>query len=79
MEADAELVSGQGITLVDDFVTKGNTLLGAASRVAEAYPEIRVSAFALVRTMGLQPEVANIVEPCVGVIRLRGNGADRSP
>jgi len=38
------------ITLVDDFITKGATLLAGASRLAEAYPGAEIRAFALVRT-----------------------------
>ncbi|HEV3458113.1 MAG TPA: hypothetical protein VHG32_16220 [Thermoanaerobaculia bacterium] len=38
------------ITLVDDVITKGATLLAGASRLAEAFPDATVRAFALVRT-----------------------------
>jgi hypothetical protein len=38
------------ITLVDDVITRGATLLAGASRLAEAFPEAAVGAFALVRT-----------------------------
>ena len=73
------LLGGERITIVDDFVTKGSTLLGAASRLGEACPTAQVSAFALIRTMGLQPEVERMVEPCVGTIRLVGQEASRDP
>jgi hypothetical protein len=78
MRATAELAVGARITLVDDFLTKGNTVLGAASRLAEVYPRASLAAFAPVRTKGLQPEVVALIEPCVGRIRLRpGEEADR--
>jgi len=67
------------ITVVDDVVTKGNTLLAAASRVAEAFPNAEVAAFALVRTMGLVPEVATIIDPCVGIIQCAFDEAQRTP
>lgn len=69
------------ITLVDDFVTKGRTLFGAASVLARAYPEADVRAFALVRTMGLVPDIGRILEPCVGriVFDARGEDVDRLP
>lgn len=38
------------ITLVDDFITKGATVLAGASRLAEAFPNAEIRAFALVRT-----------------------------
>jgi hypothetical protein len=38
------------ITLIDDVITKGATLLAGASRLAEAFPGATVRAFALIRT-----------------------------
>jgi adenine/guanine phosphoribosyltransferase-like PRPP-binding protein len=67
------------ITLVDDVVTKGATLLAAASLVAEAFPGIDVRAFTLVRTMGLVPEIERIVDPVFGRIKTDRGGADRQP
>jgi hypothetical protein len=40
-------------------------------------PGVTLRAFALVRTMGLQPDVDRIVAPCVGVVLRRGHDADR--
>ncbi len=67
------------ILLVDDVVTKGRTLLAAASRVHEAFPRVRIRAFALVRTMGFLPDVGRLLDPCVGAIRRRGGEAYRYP
>lgn len=78
MSAEPAL-AGRRITIVDDVLTKGNTLLAATSRVAEAFPRATVSAFAVVRTMGLQPDVEALIAPCVGTIRLIGDEAFRSP
>jgi len=72
-------LTGERVTIVDDFLTKGNTLLGAASRLAEARPRAAISAFALVRTLGRQPEIERIVDPCVGVIELAGEEGVRKP
>lgn len=80
IRATADLAVTARITLVDDFVTKGNTLLGAASRLAEVYPRATLAAFAAVRTKGLQPEVEGLVEPCLGRVWERYMGeADREP
>jgi hypothetical protein len=38
------------ITLVDDFITKGATVLAGAARLAEAFPDAEIQAFVLVRT-----------------------------
>lgn len=68
-----------GIILVDDVITKGRTLLAAASRVREAFPAAQIRAFALVRTMGLVPGVQHLLEPCRGEIRWRAGDAYRFP
>jgi predicted amidophosphoribosyltransferase len=65
--------------LIDDVVTKGRTLLAAAMRLHEAFPCARIRAFALLRTMGLVPEVNRLLDPVVGEIRWRAGDAHRSP
>ena len=80
MRATADLAATSRITVVDDFLTKGATMLGAASRLHEVYPTAAIAAFAAVRTKGLQPEVEALVEACVGRIWERSSGeADREP
>jgi hypothetical protein len=59
--------------------TKGRTLLAAATRLQEAFPHARISAFALLRTMGYIRCVNQLVDPCVGQIRWRAGDAHRSP
>lgn len=65
------------ITLVDDVITKGATLLAAASLLAEAYPGAILQAFALVRTLGRS--FSKIVDPAVGAITRTRWGARRLP
>ena len=68
------------ILLVDDVVTKGATLLAAATALSRAFPNARIRAFALIRTMGLIPEVDRILSPATGVISLLRDGSvDRRP
>ncbi len=67
------------IILIDDVVTKGRTLLAAATRLQEAFPHARIRAFALLRTMGLIPCVNRLLDPCVGQIRWRAGDAHRNP
>ena len=67
------------ILLVDDVVTKGRTLLAAAARLHEAFPNTDVRAFALVRTMGFLPKLHSMLEPCEGIIRWAGGDARREP
>ena len=68
-----------GIVLIDDVITKGRTLLAAASRLHEAFPDARIRAFALLRTMGLISAIENLLCPCKGQIRWKGGDAHRSP
>jgi hypothetical protein len=72
-------IAPKRIVLIDDVVTKGRTLLAAASRVQEAFPGSQVRAFALLRTMGLVPGVLQLLDPCRGEIRWKAGDAHRSP
>jgi hypothetical protein len=67
------------IVLIDDVITKGRTLLAAASRVQEAFPGAQIRAFALIRTMGLISGVQQLLDPCRGEIRWKAGDAHRSP
>lgn len=78
-EADSTLFAPRKITIVDDVVTKGATLLAAASLLKEQFPSSEVQVFALVRTLGLQPEIDRILSPCVGTITHVRGDAQREP
>ena len=62
------------ILLVDDVITRGATLLGAANKLADAFPNARIRAFAFMRTMSNPLEFTNIFDPCKGKITLRDDG-----
>jgi predicted amidophosphoribosyltransferase len=67
------------LVLVDDVITKGRTLLAAAARLHEAFPGANIRAFALLRTMGLVPQIRRLLEPCKGSICWRSDDARRDP
>jgi hypothetical protein len=69
LSLDNLLSNPKRVTIIDDVVTKGRTLLATGTLLEERFPEAQHGAFALIRTMGLQPDVAKIVDPCVGYIR----------
>jgi predicted amidophosphoribosyltransferase len=79
VECADSLSTTRHFVLIDDVVTKGRTLLAAAARLQDAFPCARIRAFALLRTMGLIPEVNRLLDPCVGEIRWRAGDAHRSP
>lgn len=62
------------LTLVDDVVTAGATLLGSYNRLRDAYPETPVRAFAAARTLTDPTRFHRTVDPVVGTITLRANG-----
>lgn len=67
------------LVLIDDVVTKGRTLLAASWRLQEAFPQARVRAFALLRTMGMVDGLDRLLDPCVGEIHWRAGDAHREP
>jgi hypothetical protein len=67
------------LCLVDDVVTKGATLIASASRLQEVYPQAKVVAFALVRTLGFVDDIDQIMEPASGTITLRSDEVFREP
>ena len=67
------------IVLIDDVITKGRTILAAAARLHETFPDAYISAFALVRTMGFLDDVSRFLEPCAGFVRWGGGDARREP
>jgi len=67
------------MTLVDDVVTRGRTLLAAATRLRDAFPNARIQGFALLRTLGFAPCVDRLWDPCIGEITWRRGDARRNP
>lgn len=65
------------ITVVDDVITRGATLLAAASHIKHAFPDADVRVFAMVRTGG--SEVDRILDPVVGEITFNGTDSTRRP
>lgn len=71
--------AGLRLTLVDDVITRGRTLLAAAGRLREAFPAAEIRAFALVRTLGRNEMLARVLDPCEGDVRWISGDARRSP
>ena len=63
------------ITVLDDVLTTGATLLAAASRVQLAYPHAEVRAFAALRISESSSSTADFHSPTRGQVRLVGGEA----
>jgi hypothetical protein len=66
------------ITIVDDVVTRGATLLGCARVIAARFPETEVRALAVVRTMSKQ-EIQSMLAPVEGRIWVQNGMPRREP
>ena len=60
--------------LVDDVVTRGATLLGAANRLAESYPDAQIAAFVALRAVSNPSEFKEVKDAVDGFITLQPNG-----
>jgi hypothetical protein len=67
------------LLLVDDFVTRGRTLLAAAAVLHRAFPRAHIEALALIRAEGVSGDIDAIAAPVNGVIRYVVGDAFRSP
>jgi predicted amidophosphoribosyltransferase len=74
-----ELPEDAHLLMIDDVVTRGRTLLAAAARLREAFPQARITAFALLRTLGFRDHIEDLLDPCVGRIGWRAGDAHRNP
>lgn len=74
MHVQGRISEPDEIALIDDIVTRGATLLGAANRVADVFPRARIRAFAAMRTISNPVEFAKEYDPIVGEIRIRPSG-----
>lgn len=66
------------VTIVDDVVTRGATLLACARVVAARFPRTEVRALAVVRTMSRQ-EISSMLAPVEGRIWLQNGMPRREP
>ena len=72
MAVQKELSDPDEILLIDDFITRGATFMGAANRLKEAYPNANIRAFAGIKTISKPENFRKIYDPCIGKIKLIG-------
>ena len=56
------------ITLIDAGVATGNSFLAAASKLAAAYPEASIRAFAIIRMLPARQTTDSILEPYITML-----------
>ena len=66
------------ITLLDDVITRGSTLLAAYALLQEAFPDSTISCFAVVRTES-DGEVTSLADPIQGTIVYENGQTKRRP
>ena len=67
------------LTLVDDVITRGAQLFGAAWRIWRVRPDIDVRAFVVIRTISASKDFVSISAPCTGLIKWRDEQCYRRP
>lgn len=79
LEVQHVLSEPKRILLIDDLVTRGATLLGAANKLFEIYPWAEIRAFTAMRTMSDPNDFRELLDPCTGHIYLKGEETQRIP
>lgn len=74
MEIASMVTEPTDILLIDDVVTRGATLLGAAGRISQRYPNTNIKAFAAMRTVSDIHEFKGVLDPQMGTISPTTNG-----
>lgn len=79
IEIQTTLGEANELLLVDDVVTRGATMLGAANKLQDAFPRSRIRAFAAIRTISPPDVFYGVYKPCVGEIKLVNQDTFREP
>ena len=69
MLATIDLSTPTEITLVDDVITKGATMMAAALRIWAVHPNATIYGFAVFRTRNFDDDIAAVVAPSFGKLR----------
>lgn len=68
------LTDPENILLVDDFVTRGATMIASALKLWESYPKANIAGFAPIRTVSHSPDFKKIDDPILSTITLYRSG-----
>lgn len=73
-EVQTSITPPTNIVLVDDVITTGATLIGAANRLIEAFPNVPIRAFSVLRAISNPNDFVKIDAPVKGTITLYPSG-----
>lgn len=67
------------VTFVDDVITRGAQMMGAALAIWAVRPDISIKAFAFLRTISDPEDFEVIFSPCIGIVKERRGECFRAP
>lgn len=68
MSVQKEISDPVEILLIDDFITRGATSIGAANRLSDAYPNANIRVLVIMKTISNPEKFNKIYDPCIGKI-----------
>lgn len=66
------------VVLVDDIIKGGSTVMGAANRLADEFPNVKVRVFVAMRALW-KDRFSKIMHPYAGMIRSNGVNTSMAP
>lgn len=79
IEVQTIFPESEEILLIDDVVTRGATIVGAANKLHDAFPRAHIGAFAAMRAISSPGDFKNVYDPCEGKITLIDEETWREP
>ena len=79
MKVKELLFQPKEIVLVDDIITRGATIMGGINKLVEAFPDTKIRAFAMMRTISNPKDFVDIRNPRTGTITMTGEYTKREP
>jgi len=67
------------VVLVDDVITRGAQVMGAAWALWKVRPDLEIRAFAVIRTTSDEGAFTDVIDPVIGTITVRGAETFRAP
>ena len=76
LAVEKSLTMSNKVVLIDDVITRGATLIAAANKLIDAYPEIKILSFAAIRTISDSSAFSGWYDPVRGTVIIRSQQGD---